>query len=142
MNALLLGLTLVAGAPALKGPAKGDPPPIEGLWLLTDYVQSGARIGFQEGASAEFLPEGKRLWRDGAGAPADGRGYKLIPKSSPPALDLIRPSGLQQPPDVFPCIYKIEDGRLIITIGQAGGERPTRHEEGWMVMKYKRAKKE
>jgi uncharacterized protein (TIGR03067 family) len=142
MNALLIGLTFVAGAPALKGPAKGDPPPIEGLWKLTEYLQNGGPIGFQEGASTEFLCDGKRLWRDAAGAPADERGYKLIEKSSPPALDLIRPNGVGQPPDVFLCIYKIEDDRLVITIGPQNGERPTKHGEGWMVMKYKRANRE
>jgi uncharacterized protein (TIGR03067 family) len=139
---LLIGLTFVAGAPALKGPAKGDPPPIEGLWLLTDYISDGRPVGFQPGTSMELLPHGRRLWRDGPDAPADERGYKLVSKTNPPALDLIRPNGGQAPPDVYPCIYKLDGDKLIITIGQSGGDRPTIHEEGAMVMKYKRAKKE
>ena len=141
MNAALLGLALVVAAPGLKTP-KDETPPIIGLWMLTEYTESGQPVGFDVGTSTEFLPEGKRIWRDGVGAAADERGYKLIAKTTPPALDLIRPNGNPQAPDVFPCLYKVDGDTLVVTIGEQSGDRPTKHGEGWRVMKYKRAKKE
>ena len=143
MNAFFIGLTLVAGAPGLKGPVKGEPPPIVGKWMLTDYLQSGANLGFSEGTYTEFRADGKRIWCEGTGQePDESRGYKLHEKTNPPALDLIRPNDPMQPPDVFPCIYKIDGDTLIVTINDTGQDRPTKHEEGWRVMKYKRAKKD
>jgi uncharacterized protein (TIGR03067 family) len=142
MNAMFTGLALVIMAPALKAP-KNEPPPIVGLWVLTEYTQNGAPISIEEGTSTEFCADGKRIWTDGREVATDyERGYKLIPKATPPALDLTRADGAQQPLDVFPCIYKIDGDTLVLTIGDMGTERPTKHGEGWRVMKYKRAKKE
>jgi uncharacterized protein (TIGR03067 family) len=139
----LLGLAVVVAAPALKGPAKGDLPPIEGDWQLIEWVNNGASVGISEGAGTEFRPDGRRLVRDGGGPP-DERFYKLHPKTTPAAIDLVRPSG-NAPPDVFPCIFKIEEETLTICIGMPSGDRPTAFDagpgSGRMIMKYKRLPK-
>jgi uncharacterized protein (TIGR03067 family) len=142
MNASLLGLTLVIAAPALKAP-KDETPPIVGVWMLTEYTQNGAALSFDEGTSTEFCADGKRNYTEGRTVATDyQRGYRLIAKSNPPALDLTRFDGNDQKPDIFPCIYKIDGDTLIVTISDMNAERPTKHGEGWRVMKYKRAKKE
>src|SRR5687767_7559615 len=98
----LLSLAVLVSAPALKGPPKGEPPPIEGDWQLVEWVQNGTSVNVAPGAGVEFRPDGRRLVRDGGGVP-DERFYKLHPKTTPAAIDLVRPSG-NAPPDVFPCI--------------------------------------
>lgn len=142
MNAMFAGLALVVAAPGLK-PPKDETPPIVGVWMLTEYTQNGAALSFDEGSSTEFTADGKRIYTEGRTVATDyQRGYRLIPKSNPPALDLTRWDGEEQTPDIFPCIYKIEGDTLIVTISDMKTERPTKHGEGWRVMKYKRAKKE
>ena len=71
MNALFVGLALVAGAPALKGPVKADPPPIEGLWELTEWYIAGQPAQFTDGFTTEFLPKGIRMLKQGPGQAAD-----------------------------------------------------------------------
>ena len=138
----LLGCVVLVAAPALKTP-KDNSPPIVGSWLLTEYVQNGAPLAFSEGTSTEFRADGKRNWREGRELATDyDRSYRLIPKSTPPALDLIRSTDNPQSPDVFPCIYKVDGDTLVVTINDMGADRPTKHGEGWRVMRYKRAKKE
>jgi hypothetical protein len=75
MNALLVGLALAVGAPALKDPPKGESP-VLGDWALVEWVQNGTKMAFGEGSGVEFLPGGKRLWRDGPGG-SDERQYKF-----------------------------------------------------------------
>jgi uncharacterized protein (TIGR03067 family) len=141
MTPLFLGLAVCVGAPALKGPAT---PSVEGDWELVEWVTGGSPVGVSPGTGVEFRPDGKRLWRDGNGPP-DERGYKLHAKTNPPAIDLIRPSE-NAPPDVFPCIYKVDAGKLLLCIGTPGGPRPTDFEAGpgtgRMLMTFKRLKKD
>jgi uncharacterized protein (TIGR03067 family) len=143
MTTLILGLALMPSAPALKGPAKGDTPPIEGTWQLVEWNQKGTPVEFWEGQTVEFTPDGKRICQESPGA-VDERSYKLIPKTSPAAIDLIRPSGGAEP-TVHPSIYKIDGDTLRISVGIPSGERPTSFEsnsaEVRMVMTYKRVKK-
>ncbi|MSR54004.1 MAG: TIGR03067 domain-containing protein [Gemmataceae bacterium] len=144
MNALFLGLALVAGAPALKGPAKGDSPPIEGLWELTEWYIDGQSVGFPPGTSTEFLPKGIRMLKQGADQPADERGYKLVPDSKPAAIDYMRPSGGGMS-DVFFGLYKVEGDTLTIALADSGNGRPKMLDKGsdgvWTHMKFKRTKK-
>src|SRR5262245_2845959 len=144
MNAIFLGLSLVAAAPGLKGPAKGDPPPIEGTWKLVEWLQGGNPVGFWDGMTVEFTSDGKRLCRESEDQ-VDERSYKLFPKTTPAAIDLIRPSGGPDP-TVYPCICKVDGDTLVISVGQPGGERPKTFEpkadDVRMVMPYKRVKKE
>src|SRR5262245_4766090 len=143
MNTLLLGLALIPSAPALKGPAKGDTPPIEGTWQLVEWTQKGTAVSFWDGMTVDFQRDGKRVVRESPDS-VEERSYKLIPKTSPAAIDLIRPSGGAEPV-VHPCIFKIDDDTLTISIGGPGGERPTSFEgasaDVLMVMTYKRVKK-
>jgi uncharacterized protein (TIGR03067 family) len=142
MNTIFLGLALVSSAPALKGPVKGEAPPIEGTWQLVEWVQGGTPVGFWDGMTVEFRPDGKRICKEGPDS-FDERSYKLIPKTNPPAIDLIRPSGGPEP-TVYPCIYKIDGETLTISVGDPSGERPAVFESGKtvrMVMTYKRVKK-
>jgi uncharacterized protein (TIGR03067 family) len=122
VNALLFGTALVIGAPALKDPPKTEPPFV-GDWTLVEWLQQGTRMAFADGTGVEFRPDGKRLWRDGPGS-VDERGYRLLPKTSPAQIDLLRNDGGPQP-TVFPSIYKIDGDRLILAIGSPGGDRPT-----------------
>ena len=142
MQALLVGVALSVGAPALKDPPKAEPP-ILGNWELVEWLQNGTKTAFAEGSGVEFLPSGKRLWRDGPGE-VDERSYQLGPKASPAAIDLIRTAG-GQPPIVHPCIFKIEGDTLTIGVGVADGDRPKTFEEardrGYMHMAFKRVKK-
>lgn len=144
MNALFVGLALVAGAPALKGPAKGDSPPIEGLWELTEWYIAGQPAQFTDGFTTEFLPDGKRMLKQGPGQQADERGYKLIPNTKPPAIDYIRPSPGAMP-DIFLGIYKVDGDTLTIALGDQGNDRPKSFEKEneavWTLMKFKRVKK-
>lgn len=143
MNAALFaGLSLTLAAPALKGPAKGEPPSIVGEWELTEWLDGGAVREYVAGATVEFLPKGKRIWREGG--TEEERSYKLIEKTDPFAMDLIRPSGGPQPA-LFHAIYKIEGDTLLICVAQQGGERPktfaSSPEVNHMLMTYKRVKK-
>lgn len=142
MTALFVGLALVPAAPALKAP-RDEPPPIVGEWRLVEWLQGGQPTAFTDGAGGEFRPDGKRMWWEQPGEVQE-RGYKLIPKTSPPAVDLIRPSGGGEP-DVFPCIYKVDGDTLVLAIGEPGGDRPKTIEEGKdpgkMLMTFKRVPK-
>jgi uncharacterized protein (TIGR03067 family) len=139
MNALLFGLALAVGAPALKDPPKAESP-ILGDWALVEWVQHGTKMAFGEGSGVEFLPGGRRLWRDGPGG-SDERQYKLYPKTSPAEIDLIRtdagPMSL-----VHPCIFKVEADKLVIAVGSPGGERPKALDTAaTMLMTFSRVKK-
>jgi uncharacterized protein (TIGR03067 family) len=141
-TALFAGLSISLAAPALKDPPKGDPPSIIGEWELTEWLDGGTVREFVAGAMVEFLPKGRRIWREGG--TAEERSYKLIEKTSPFAIDLIRPSGGPQEA-LFRAIYKIEGDTLVICVAQQGGERPTTFasspDVNHMLMTYKRLKK-
>jgi uncharacterized protein (TIGR03067 family) len=142
MNLFLAGLALTLAAPALKTPPKGESSAIEGSWNLVEWVHSGNTMLIIEGSAMQLLPGGKRMWRNGPGE-FEERAYKLIAKTSPPAVDLIRPLDGQELL-VHLCIYKIDGDELVICVGATGGERPSTIDasagSGRMLMKYKRAK--
>ena len=142
MTALLLGLAASVAAPALKDPPK-DEAPLIGQWRLVEWIQSQAKMPFTDGAGVEFLPDGKRLWRDGPDSPVEERSYVLGPKSSPPAVDLIKPGDGE--PILHRSIYKVDGDTLVIAVGPEGGERPKSFEEGReqgrMLMTFRRIKK-
>jgi len=140
LNALLLGTALCVAAPNLKEPPK-DEVPILGDWTLVEWLQLGTRMAAADGAGVEFLPGGKRLWRDGPGE-TDQRQYKLYPKTIPAQIDLIRTDSGPQPL-VHPCIFKIDGARLVIAVGPPGGERPKEFDaaKATMLMTFTRAKK-
>lgn len=140
MNALLIGLAAAVGAPALKDPPKPEAP-ILGDWALVEWLQGGAKTAFAEGTGVEFLPGGKRLWRDGSTNP-DEREYKLYPKTNPAEIDLIR-ADAGPAPLVYPCIFKVDGDKLVIAVGSPGGERPKSFDAAaaTMRMTFTRVKK-
>jgi len=139
MNALLIGVALAVGAPALKDPPKGESP-VLGDWALVEWLQHGTKLAFGEGSGVEFLPGGKRLWRDGPGG-SDERQYKLYPRTSPAEIDLIRTDSGPMPL-VYPCIFKVEADRLVIAVGSPGGDRPRAFDTAAiMLMTFTRVKK-
>lgn len=141
MNALFVGLALTVGAPALKDRTPQEPS-IIGNWKLTEWISTnGAKSSFAEGSGVEFLPDGKRIWRDGPGDTED-RSYKLYPKSSPAAIDLIRATGALEP-TVHPAVYKIDGNNLVIVIGEPNGERPKSIDQAnpYMLMRFERLPK-
>jgi uncharacterized protein (TIGR03067 family) len=137
--ALLFGTALALGAPNLKDPPK-DERPILGNWKLVEWLQHGTRMAFAEGTGVEFLPDGKRLWRDGPGG-ADERLYKLYPKTDPAQIDLVRTDSGPQPV-VHPCIFKTAGDTLVIAVGPPGGERPKQFDAktAAMLMTFTRIK--
>ena len=140
MNAVLAGLALAVGAPNLKDPPKSDPP-ILGEWKLVEWLQGGGRTTIAEGSGVEFQPGGKRVWHDGPGQ-SDERQYKLYPGTSPAAIDLIR-TDVGPQPQVYLCVYKVDGDKLVIAIGDLGGERPKTFEASAvnMLMTFTRVKK-
>jgi uncharacterized protein (TIGR03067 family) len=97
-------------------------------------------MAFGEGSGVEFLPGGKRLWRDGPGESGE-RQYKLYPRTSPAEIDLIRTDSGPMPL-VYPCIFKVEADRLVIAVGSPGGDRPRAFDTAaTMLMTFTRVKK-
>ena len=143
MNALFLAVAVIVAAPALKGPAKGDVPEVLGLWELSEWYIDGNAVNFAPGSSTEFLADGKRMLIEGRGQQADERGYKLHPKTSPHAIDYIRPND-GAAPSIFHGICKVEGDALIIALANRGNERPKSFEPDstWTLMKFRRVKKE
>ena len=136
MNTLLFGLALAVAAPALKDPAG---PSIIGNWKLTEWLYAGGGMSsIAEGSGVEFLPGGKRIWRDG-NEDSEERSYQLHPKT-PTAIDLIRMPAPQATPVIHPAIFKIEGNKLVIVIGQPNGVRPTKFDDAdaYMTMKFER----
>jgi uncharacterized protein (TIGR03067 family) len=140
MNTLLAGLALAVGAPNLKDPPKADPP-ILGDWQMVEWVQRGTKLAVADGSGVEFLPGGTRLWRDGPGQ-ADERQYKLYPGTKPAAIDLVR-TDVGPRPQVYPCVFKIDGEKLVIAVGDVGGERPKTFDAATatMLMTFTRVKK-
>jgi uncharacterized protein (TIGR03067 family) len=140
MTALLLGMAVSVGAPALKNAPK-DEAPILGDWLLVEWLQNGTKVAFGDGSGVEFLPAGRRVWRDAPGL-ADERGYKLYPKTTPAQVDLSRNDGGTMP-FVYPSIFKVEGEKLILAIGSPGGTRPNSFDAAGatMLMTFTRVKK-
>jgi uncharacterized protein (TIGR03067 family) len=140
VNTFLLGLAISVGAPTLKE-RPTDEPNILGDWKLMEWIQDGNKIAVGANTGVEFLPDGKRLWRDGPGEPEERR-YKLYPKTSPTQIDLIR-TDAGPVPLVYPCIFKFDGDNLIIAVGKADGDRPKTFDpaSAHMVMTFLRLKK-
>jgi uncharacterized protein (TIGR03067 family) len=138
VNPVLLGLAVAVGAPALKEAPKPESP-LLGEWALVEWLQNGQPVGVPAGSGGRFLAGGKRVWRDGSGEPED-RAYKLIPKTSPAQLDLIRNQDGPSP-IVHPCIFKVDGDTLTIAVGEPGGDRPTTFDKSaYMLMTLTRVK--
>ena len=143
MNAILLSVILVVGAPNTKEKPK-DEPSIVGEWTLEKTIIGGReRPGKLEGATFVFTAEGKYLGRrNGVDVKDSARDYKIDTKKDPPQIDLS--TGVPGVPMV-PGIYKIEEDTLTICYNAGDGTRPTAFESTkgsrLAMTVYKRIKK-
>lgn len=140
MTPLILGLTLVIGAPGAKDPPKKDPPSIVGVWIGEAGLQGG-KPKPPEDASMEFTKDGNLVFKE-KGREIAGS-YKLDAKKTPAELDLTLGAGGQNLS--LPGIYKIDGDTLTICFTFMG-ERPTKFESPAgsmnMLITLKRAKKD
>jgi uncharacterized protein (TIGR03067 family) len=148
MNTLLLGLSVVLGAPALKEDPKKDSG-IVGVWTLESSSIAGKAAKLAVTLRYEFTADGQWLiHRDGAAAKPVPRKYKVDPKARPATFDVTYPqiggAAAAVARDLL-GIYKIEGDTLTICYTVGGGDRPTSFEpeEGarTAVLVLKRVKK-
>jgi|SoiMethySBSTD1v2_1073268.scaffolds.fasta_scaffold181022_2 uncharacterized protein (TIGR03067 family) len=139
MNALFLGLSLVAGAPALKDPP-AKPPSVEGEWTVVSSVAGGQSDGVMEKNPIDKIVITADKWIVvRGGRPSTGSDITLDPKQDPPHLDLgwSGKTGTRG-------IYKLEGDSLIVCY-TLNGERPTKIESppnsNVRMMTLKRLKK-
>jgi uncharacterized protein (TIGR03067 family) len=121
LPSLLIGLTLIVGAPAKKGPAPKDPTTLIGEWL----GESGARGGKPEnppaGTTITFAADGKIRFKEGSDAKHEEGTYKSDSKKDPAEIDIV-PSIADKAPTIL-GIYKIEGDTLTLCFSM-NGERP------------------
>ena len=139
MSALLFGLALAVGAPALKDPpAKG--PPLVGRWQATAVVSGGANINQAEGLEYEFTADGRWvIYRNGKVIDAKERTYRLDRAAGPAAIELT------EFPRPYPGLYRVETDTLTLCFRTDGKERPDTVEargDGLMTVVLTRARKD
>lgn len=123
--AVLLGLTLALGAPALK---ERKAPSVVGTWEVESITINGRVSSTGTGLTYTFSPDGTWvIHRNGKQtSPSIHRGYKVIPKGNPPGIELITNTATGIP---LTGIYKIEGDRLTICGTRAReGKPPTKFE--------------
>lgn len=140
MTPLLVGLTLVFGAPGAKDPPKKDSPSLIGVWIGETGIKGG-KPSPPDSVSMEFEKDGTLTFKEKIKAITGS--YKADAKASPAQLDLTLGAGGQM--ISFLGIFKIEGDTLTICFTFMG-DRPTKFEspDGSMTMliTLKRAKKD
>jgi uncharacterized protein (TIGR03067 family) len=123
MSPLLVGLSLVVGAPALKD--KPNPPDLYGEWEFEWTEEEGTRKSCSGDEAYRY-----RFNRDGTyqvfqrGEERVGqRGFTPFPKADPPALDLNTPPAGKNSPVVH-SIFRVDGDRLVICDAGPGEVRP------------------
>jgi len=137
MHALLLGLALATGAPALK-----DPPPkgpvVVGRWEATQVVIGGQDTGQHTGLEYAFDPAGGWTIYRGAKALDGPRSFTTDSKLKPAAMDLTENGR------TYPGIFKIEGDTLTLLFRTDGkADRPAGFDDapdGLMKVVMKRVK--
>jgi uncharacterized protein (TIGR03067 family) len=143
-TSMLLGLAVTVGAPAVKDPPKKDPS-IVGTWAGEKAVSGGQEKPVPKGG-IEFIfgADGTFTVREGTRGPKGGATYKIDTKKKPAEIDIIPPTGKDEP--TVPGIFKIEGDTLTMCIARDGkdSQRPKAFEspEGaqTMLMIFKRVK--
>src|SRR5262245_10115535 len=88
MNAIFLGLSLMAAAPALKDPP-AKPPTVEGEWTVVSSLAGGQSDGVMEKNPIDKIVITSDKWMVvRGGTPSAGSDITLDPKQDPPHLDL------------------------------------------------------
>jgi len=139
---LILGLTLVVGAPALKPPAKApSPPSLVGEWEFVVEVEGGKPEPGSPGQTLVFAADGMFLaHQDGQ---CEGAGtYETDPSADLPAVDLVE-HGVG---GTMRGIWKVEGDTLTMCLARdAKGGRPPAFVpppgSDWVLVVLKRVKK-
>lgn len=132
MNAMLLGLVIVVGAPGAKDPLKKGVD-IFGEWVDETIVSETRKIFPTAGAVAgtrQFTKEGQySLISDGKVVRGGFSAFKIDTTVSPWTIDLIDESVAPTPdPKLWKGIYKIDGDVLTLCMGRPNGDRPTKFE--------------
>lgn len=139
MSPLLLAVSLVTGAPALKDPPpKG--PPLVGRWACTELTVSGKADPQWDGLEYEFTAEGGWvIYRNGKDIGGISRTYTADPEAGPGAINLCeRADGVASP-----SLYKVNGETLSLSSRMLdNGPRPANFEpgEGLMTFTFRRVK--
>lgn len=139
MSALLIGVALTVGAPALKEPPP-KAPPLVGRWVCTSLTIDGKADPQWQGLEYEFTADSVWvIYRNGKDIGGITRTYTADPKAGAGAVDVCeRADGVGQP-----SRYKVDRDTLDLSIRtQAGGARPADFEPGagLMTFTFRRAK--
>jgi uncharacterized protein (TIGR03067 family) len=123
---LLLGLSLVVGAPGLKDrPAKQDS--IEGEWAIVSRIIGGREDAKASGSSADFRITADRWVLLNPGGASNESELKLDSSAKPPTLTTSPLGGAPAAGGHLIGIYKLEGDMLTICY-VFQGERPTKFE--------------
>ena len=134
MSPLLIGLTLVLGAPNLKDP----PPSLVGEWVAESVTVGGKP---SESGSDRWVFAAGGTWAIHNGEKVTGSGgFTWDPKQSPGTIDLAH--GSAGPPTNL-CRYRLDGDTLMLSVGHDADVRPADVRPGpdvtvWVL---KRAKK-
>jgi uncharacterized protein (TIGR03067 family) len=119
---VLIGLTLMAGAPAPKEPPK-ETPSIVGEWAASSVIVGGKGQAFPEREFEYTLTaDGKFVVRNGKEG-GEGK-YVLDRKKDPPEIDIFL-NGDKADSPTMQGIYKVEGDTLTLCVGP-GGKNKTR----------------
>ena len=122
---LLIGLALVAGAPAKKEDPK-KAASLEGEWTADRWVEGGRErvrpIWFK------FGPDGKFAVREGDRKNPEEGSYKADVRKDPAEIDIHPPEGRTNPPILG--IYNVEGDTLTLCVAKGGSDsqRPAKFE--------------
>jgi uncharacterized protein (TIGR03067 family) len=125
LSPLLLTMSLVVGAPALKD--KPNPSDLIGEWEFVRVIDDGKeRPPEKEPTRYRFNSDGTWQIFNGGKETASRRPFSFDPKASPPTLDFNQsPTGSIGPNDVLVLsIYQITGDKLIICDAAPMGTRP------------------
>jgi uncharacterized protein (TIGR03067 family) len=142
MNALFVGLSLVAAAPGLKDPA-AKPPTVEGEWTVESSLLGGKSDGVVEDHPIDKIIITTDKWMVIRGG-VDSNPSNLVvdSKQNPPHLDLTLPG---RAGTATKGIYKLDGDTLVLCYVLGGDERPTKFESppnsNVRMMTLKRLKK-
>jgi uncharacterized protein (TIGR03067 family) len=117
-STLLVGLALIAGAPAKKDAPAKEPPTLVGDWAGESGIHGGKPENPPPGTTLTFTADGKVLFKEGGdGKPEEGS-YKADAKKDPAEIDITPPDGPKG--EILRGIYKIEGDTLTLCFSMKG----------------------